>query len=116
MSKPDFDLATIKVTFEENQIRSLSRSMLPGRPEAVASESSLPSVEQVQQQLQAADVLDEISGIRMGYKMTYKISTAATPCLNRLGSSNGTGNGPRSIKLSEKRDKVSWIGVKQKHY
>ncbi|WP_236624458.1 two-component system activity regulator YycH [Exiguobacterium antarcticum] len=76
LEQPDFDLATIKVTFEENQIRSLSRSMLRADRKLLLRESSLPSVEQVQQQLQAADVLDEISGIRMGYKMTYKISTS----------------------------------------
>ena len=76
LEQPDFDLATIKVTFEENQIRSLSRSMIRADRKLLLRETTLPSIDQIEKQLQSADLLDEISGIRMGYEMTYEIETS----------------------------------------
>lgn len=76
LEQPEFDLATIKINFEENQIRSLSRSMLRADRKLLLRETTLPSIERIEQQLQEADLRDQISGIRMGYEMTYQISTS----------------------------------------
>ncbi len=76
LEQPDFDLATIKVTFEENQIRSLSRSMIRADRKLLLRETTLPSIDQIEKQLQSADLLDEMSAIRMGYEMTYEIETS----------------------------------------
>ncbi|MCG4778418.1 two-component system activity regulator YycH, partial [Eggerthella lenta] len=65
LEQPDFDLATIKINFEENQIRSLSRSMIRADRKLLLRETTLPSIDQIKKQLQSADLLDEISGIRM---------------------------------------------------
>ncbi len=76
LEQPDFDLATIKVTFEENQIRALSRSMLRADRKLLLRETTLPSIEEVEQQLEAKGLRNEMTGIRMGYEMTYEIDTS----------------------------------------
>lgn len=76
LEQPEFDLATIKMTFEENQIRSISRSMLRADRKLLLRETTLPTIEQTMTELQQAEVMQDITGIRVGYKMTYKLTTS----------------------------------------
>lgn len=76
LEQPEFDLATIKMTFEENQIRSISRSMLRANRKLLLRETTLPTIEQTVTELQQAEVMQDITGIRVGYKMTYKLTTS----------------------------------------
>lgn len=76
LEQPEFDLATIKMTFEENQIRSISRSMLRADRKLLLRETTLPTIEQTMTELRQAEVMQDITGIRVGYKMTYKLTTS----------------------------------------
>ncbi|WP_214848595.1 two-component system activity regulator YycH [Exiguobacterium sp. s193] len=76
LEQPEFDLATIKMTFEENQIRSISRSMLRANRKLLLRETTLPTIEQTVTELKQAEVMQDITGIRVGYKMTYKLTTS----------------------------------------
>jgi len=76
LEQTKFDLATLKIMYEENQVRSLSRSMLRAKRKLILREETVPAVETVLERLRRADLLKEISGIRVGYEMTYKISTS----------------------------------------
>ncbi|ASI36814.1 MULTISPECIES: two-component system activity regulator YycH [unclassified Exiguobacterium] len=76
LEQPEFDLATIKMTFEENQIRSISRSMLRADRKLLLKETTLPTIEQTVKELEQADLMQDITGIRVGYSMTYKIATS----------------------------------------
>ena len=39
-------------------------------------ETTLPSIDRIEKQLQYADLRDQMSAIRMGYEMTYQIETS----------------------------------------
>ncbi|WP_114571925.1 two-component system activity regulator YycH [Exiguobacterium flavidum] len=74
LEMPNFDLATIVMTYDENQVRSLSRGFLRSDRKLVLREKLLPSIDRVVADLRANEMFSQVEEIKIGYQMTYTAS------------------------------------------